>query len=217
MLLCKFCNTEKFQKLLSLRNHERGCKFNPNREVLGKPFRDGVPAWNAGLTKDTDARVNAQALSLKSNGKVKGVAATPEQELKRRQKIKEKSKNNGGLRLGSGRGKSGWYKGFYCRSSWELAFVIFHLDHSSNIAPCREVRYYTWKGRVRKYYPDFVLNGQVIEIKGYITDQWRQKHLENPDIVLMTRNELSGVIDYVINKYGRDFVVLYEEKLAESA
>jgi hypothetical protein len=27
----------------------------------------------------------------------------------------------GGLREGSGRGKKGWYKGFYCRSTWELA------------------------------------------------------------------------------------------------
>ena len=35
----------------------------------------------------------------------------------------------GGKRHGSGRGKKGWYKGYYCDSTWELAWVIYQLDH----------------------------------------------------------------------------------------
>lgn len=35
-----------------------------------------------------------------------------------------KARKLGGLRVGSGRGKKGWYKGIHCDSSWELAFVV---------------------------------------------------------------------------------------------
>lgn len=39
--------------------------------------------------------------------------------------------SSGGKREGSGRGKRGWYKGYYCDSSWELAWVIYNLDHGN--------------------------------------------------------------------------------------
>lgn len=217
MLLCKFCNSDKYQKILSLRNHERCCKGNTNRIPVGRPFKSGEEAWNKGLTKETDERVMNQSVSLKSNGNAKGVASTPEKEELRRSKIKEKSKNNGGMREGSGLGKSGWYNGFYCRSSWELAFVIYHLEHNNKILPCKETRYYTWNGKQHRYYPDFVLDGNIIEIKGYITEKWKQKHLENPDIILLTYKELTEVLSYVTDKYGKDFIILYQESLAESA
>ena len=31
----------------------------------------------------------------------------------------------------TGKGKKGWYKGFFCSSTYELAYVIFCLDHLS--------------------------------------------------------------------------------------
>lgn len=40
------------------------------------------------------------------------------------------SKSMGGYRKGSGVGKSGWYNGIYCDSSWELAYVIYHIDNN---------------------------------------------------------------------------------------
>ena len=36
----------------------------------------------------------------------------------------------GGIREGAGRSKSGWYKGYYCNSSYELAWVIYSLDNN---------------------------------------------------------------------------------------
>lgn len=49
-----------------------------------------------------------------------------------KQKISATAKVNklsGGYREGSGRGKKGIYKGYYCDSSWELAYVIYNLEH----------------------------------------------------------------------------------------
>jgi len=40
-----------------------------------------------------------------------------------------RNSGKGGKRIGSGRGKSGWYKGYWCDSSWELAYVIYNIDH----------------------------------------------------------------------------------------
>ena len=210
MLLCKYCNSDKYQKILSLRNHERCCKNNPSKINAGTPFRAGNVPWNKGLTKETDERVYKQAESLKLGGKTLGIGSTPEKEILPKKKIKEKAYNNGGIRAGSGRGKSGWYKGFYCRSSWELAFVIYHLDHNNEIYICNQVRHYEWNGKVRKYYPDFVLDGQVIEIKGYVTEQWEQKHFNNPDIMLITYKDLKDILLYVIKVYGKNFVDLYK-------
>ncbi len=36
----------------------------------------------------------------------------------------------GGYRSKGGRGKSGWYKGYWCDSSWELAWVIHAIDNN---------------------------------------------------------------------------------------
>lgn len=192
MFICKFCSKDH-KRLSDLSLHEKHCKLNPSRvqRTKGGSFKPGLAT---------------------------GKASTPEKEKLRISRIQEKAKrNNGGLREGSGRGKSGWYKGFYCRSSWELAFVIYHLDHNSNIQPCKEVRTYTFEGKIRKYYPDFLLNGSVIEIKGYLTEQWKQKHSENPDIVLKTFKDLEVELSYVKSKYGESYLDLYEEKLAELA
>ena len=41
----------------------------------------------------------------------------------------KKNPLSGGLRHGSGRGKKGWYKGYWCDSTWELAWVIYQLDN----------------------------------------------------------------------------------------
>lgn len=42
-------------------------------------------------------------------------------------------KNRGGYREGSGRSKSGYYKGFFCGSTYELVYYIYCKDHNINI------------------------------------------------------------------------------------
>ena len=45
-----------------------------------------------------------------------------------------------GYHPGAGFGKSGWYRGIWCDSSWQLAFVIYHLDHNLNIVRNKQRR-----------------------------------------------------------------------------
>lgn len=56
-LFCQFCNKQCHSRN-SLLNHERACKLNPNRvEWHLVHYNTSHPAWNKGLTADTDERV----------------------------------------------------------------------------------------------------------------------------------------------------------------
>ncbi len=118
--------------------------------------------------------------------------------------------NLGGYRKGSGYGKSGWYKGIYCDSSWELAFVIYHLDHNLYIERCKEHRKYIFKNEEHTYIPDFITNEGIIEIKGYKTIQWEAKEISNPDVKVLYENDIKFYLNYVIQKYGNDYIKLYD-------
>ena len=215
---CKFCQIQKFTKN-SLAQHEIRCPFNNNRLL----------SWNTGLTKLTDQRLAKLSIevsdrqtgkkrpehSLKLKGRKSsspGKSLNPIKELERRSKISKsaKARGLGGYIKGSGRGKKGWYKGIFCDSSWELAFVIYHLDHNIEIKRCEEIRYYEWENKQRKYIPDFVINNQIYEIKGYKTEQWNAKISSNPEINVLYENEIKPYIKYVVDKYGKDYINMYE-------
>ena len=125
-------------------------------------------------------------------------------------KHKYLSEHTGGYREGSGRGKQGWYKGIHCDSSWELAYLVYHLDHNLYIERCKEKRQYVWNNKQHTYYPDFITDDGIIEIKGYSTDQWKSKEEQNSDVKVLYKNEIKPYLDYVTNTYGTDFIKLYD-------
>lgn len=125
-------------------------------------------------------------------------------------KHKYLSEHTGGYREGSGRGKQGWYKGIHCDSSWELAYLVYHLDHNLYIERCKEKRQYVWNNKQHTYYPDFITDDGIIEIKGYSTDQWKSKEEQNHDVKVLYKNEIKPYLDYVTNTYGTDFIKLYD-------
>lgn len=120
----------------------------------------------------------------------------------------------GGLRQGSGTGKHGWYKGIYCDSSYELAYVIYNLDH--NIEFERNKKKYPYIGsdnKLHNYYPDFIEGGTLIEIKGYLTSDVFLKisAIDDFPIKLLTYVEMLPYIKYVQETYNcKDITTLYE-------
>ena len=144
-----------------------------------------------------------------------GHCLDPEQEKIRRSKISSSMKKNpkaGGYRKGSGIGSKGYYNNIYCDSTWELAFVVYHIEHELKIERCKEKRKYIFEEKERFYYPDFITDEGIIEIKGYSSKQWEAKYKYNQDVKVLYQNDMKKYLDYVISKYGEHFdKVLYQK------
>lgn len=159
-----------------------------------------------------------QQISKALIGKTSGKCKDPIKEIERRRKISETAKKFGrigGKRHGSGRGKQGWYKGYWCDSSWELAWVIYNLDHGIKFERYSGYFEYEFNGAKHKYYPDFIIeDGTIVEIKGAERlKQWKAKLEQFPQdksLQVIGKNEIQKYLDYVIEKYGKDFIRLYE-------
>lgn len=80
-------------------------------------------------------------------------------------------------------GKKGRYKGIWCDSSYELAWVIFHLDHLTEFKRCTDTFSYSFDGGTFSYIPDFKVHGFWVEIKGFETPSRQiQLHGKSDDI-----------------------------------
>lgn len=211
-LCCKFCHNE-YKNKNSLVQHEIRCALNPHKLHSNTPneflYTKGHSPWNKGLTKHTDERVRQYGLKASKTltGKSIGRASTQEGEMLRRQKIRRSMRNNpfsGGLRHGSGRGRKGWYKGFFCDSTYELVFVIYNLDHGAPFKRNTDFYEYTYNGRKHKYYPDFEMNdGSLIEVKGYKTDvtDIKLKSVTDKPIKILYKNDMLHMFEYVRTHY----------------
>lgn len=176
----------------------------------------GKPTWNAGKKMNETFRRN---VSIAMTGRKVSEET--------RKKLSNSLKNNprcagrrtGGYKEGSGIGKSGWYKGYYCQSSWELAFVISHLDNGIKIERNTKKFSYEFEGKKYNYIPDFIVRDIYIEIKGYKTKRFDAKQQYFPRELkysVLYKNDMKVYLDYVVGKYGKDFIKLYETEVYSS-
>lgn len=154
----------------------------------------GTP-WNKGLAKSDPRWVE---LSQRSKKNLHGACS---KEYLGSPAHLEASSRGGGYRPGCGKGKKGWYKGYWCDSTWELAWIIYHLDQGVPFERCREEFSYDWKGKKRKYHPDFTKDNVHYEIKGYYNDMSKAKNEQVPQVVMLFKNDMQVFIDYARNKY----------------
>ena len=120
----------------------------------------------------------------------------------------------GGYRPGSGKSKTGYYKGFYCGSSWELAFLIWHLDNNIPIKRCTSKFIYKWQNKNYFYYPDFEISDKIYEIKGKICEVDYVK-IASCNAILVHGSHIKYYIEYVSKKYNvakNKLWLLYDEK-----
>ena len=87
-----------------------------------------------------------------------------------------------------------------------------HLIEQYNlyIERCHDIRTYEYNGKTYKYIPDFITDDGIVEIKGYYSDKSKSKHMQHPDIKMIFSEDMKIYLDYVIEKYGRNFIKLYE-------
>jgi hypothetical protein len=97
---------------------------------------------------------------------------------------------SGGYREGSGRSKSGWYKGIHCGSTYELIFLVYHLERKIPIQRSTVTLEYGFEGKKRRYHPDFDVAGTLHEVKGFWTAQSQAKHEQHPEVIIVDKNEI---------------------------
>lgn len=156
---------------------------------------------------------------MKNSGGLTGRSKTDELEKIRKDKISKSMKrnpNSGGYRKGSGIGKSGKYNGIWCDSSWELAWVIFNIENGISFVRNTEKFGYLYKGIQYFYIPDFIVNGEYVEIKGRrnfngLSGKDKEKIIQfKKPLTVLYENDMKKYIEYVISVYGIDFIRLYE-------
>lgn len=120
------------------------------------------------------------------------------------------------------------YQDEYFDSSWELATWIWAKDLGKSIQREPICIDYIFEGVTHKYFPDFSIDNQLVEIKGDhffdtngkmicpwdaskndIYEIKHQKALEN-NVKFWGNDKIKEIIDYVDEKYTPDFLRLFE-------
>lgn len=173
MLNCKYCSKE-CKSANSLRNHERMCSLNPDKQTSAfVEYNKNTPPWNKGKT-------GMQVSPMKGKpGSFLGKIHTPES----KQKISEKlSINNKG-------GRAKWYMvaGQNVQGTWErdIANKFEQLNiRWLKLKTNKDTLKYEMNGKIRSYTPDFYLPDydMYVEVKGF----WWGDDKEKMKIVLQT-------------------------------
>lgn len=134
--------------------------------------------------------------------------------------INGKNCHSGGDRINSGRSKCGYYKGIYCGSTYELAFLVYCIDNNIKIERNFDYFTYDYDGKVHKYYPDFKINNRTyIEVKGIYSNLVEIKlNCVYAPIKLLLKDDLKVCFNHLVNKYGlhynkanNNFYLLYDK------
>lgn len=108
------------------------------------------------------------------------------------------------------------YEGITFDSSWELAFVIYNLEHNIKFERNKRKFVYVYEGKELNYLPDFIIDGKYIEIKGYSSKQWEAKFNQFPKeetLEVIDKHTIKPYINYVEQKYGKNYITLYENSI----
>lgn len=105
---------------------------------------------------------------------------------------------------GQGRSRSGYWKGFFCNSTYELVYYIYMSEHGYKIERNQKVYEYEWNGSKRLYYPDFIVNDKLVEIKGYWSPQVQAKidAVTDKELSVLYYKDLEPMMDWIDSKYN---------------
>lgn len=204
---CQFCK-KICKNQNSLRNHERLCRLNPNRQEIVSNFIEYNKKRKKTGIKGTNQYVKAKQLGLpkptisdetrkKLSENTKGRKYSEEQRLKHSyimKKTVEKYPDSYTKNNVVGRVKNIIYNGIKLKGNWEV-IVAKWLD-KNEIKWEHETKSfdYEWNG-IRKYYPDFYLPDfdLFIEVKGYQTERDLHKWESVKNLVVFKLDEIKKI------------------------
>lgn len=175
MINCKFCNKE-CKNANSLRNHERLCKQNSNRQYshfASEKFKNREDTRNQ-YQRARDAGLPDPIVSEETKKKISEHLKnrSPEWHKEHGKRVSEGVKKKvleGTWHTSLAKNMHYNYKGVDLHGRWELAFAKFLDSHCIIWERCKESFAYIFENIERRYTPDFYLpeTDEYVEIKGY--------------------------------------------------
>lgn len=213
---CKYCN-RYCKNNNSLRNHERLCKLNENRQILKSNLEEynkkrkelGIKGTNHYIKAKNEnkpipivSKETREKISLAAKGKVFSEERKKQHSEIMKEVVKKYPKSYSVNNV-SGRTKNIKYKEFILKGNWELNFAKY-LDINNikwtNIVKGIE---YEWNDSIHLYFPDFYLIDYdvFIEIKGFERerDYCKWKSLKN--LIIIRKKEIEEINKNIFNIY----------------
>ena len=203
---CKHCKKE-CKNPNSLRNHERLCKFNPDRQIVKSNFIK----YNE-IRKELGLAGTNQFVKAKQEGRTFNVSEETRKKLsesargknyteERRKKhsetmqrvVREKPESYSASNV-NGRSKKIFYSEVWLDSLWEYEFAKWCDDNNISWEKNKDSFEYDWNGK-RLYYPDFYLKelGYYVEVKGYERERDLAKWKVVPNLLVIRRKEIEEI------------------------
>ena len=216
---CQYCN-KYYNNENSLHQHEIRCKYNSNRLLNFdnfKNYRKTKGCWNKGLTKDVSISLQKASNTLKTNiakGIVipafKGKHHSNETKIKISKALLAADHSN---KDRFSHGHKGYFDNIFFMSTYELAYYIYMKDTGHQIERCKQRFKYEYNGKMHYYTPDFIVDGNIVEIKGYERDIDLVKYKSVENLIVLYKADLDIAIDYVKQKFCVvDLSVLYTNR-----
>jgi hypothetical protein len=204
---CRFC--EKVCKNdNSLRNHERLCHKNPDRQIIVSNFIEFNKKRKEQNIKGTNHFVKSKQLGLpiplmsdktkkKISDALKNRVWTEEQRKQHSEVMKIAVKKHPDSYTKNnvvGRVKNIDYNGIKLKGKWELIVAKWLDDNQIKWEHETKSFEYEWNG-IRNYYPDFYLPDFdfFIEVKGYVTDRDLSKWKNITNLKVFKLNEINKI------------------------
>ena len=204
--ICRYCG-RICKNDNSLRNHERLCKENPDRQILKSNFI----TWNEfrkgkKLQKPSNQYLKAKELGtdycisdetrqkLSTKGHLRKSSDETKQKLSKTMK-KVAAENKSYSENKSHLTKKSFVNGFRMDSDWEKIFAEYLISSDIKWVKSNKSFKYVFEGEEHSYYPDFYLSeyDRYIEIKGYETEKDLAKYKSVKDLIVLKQNDIKKI------------------------
>lgn len=205
MFICRFCNQER-KNSNSLRNHERLCKVNPERQLThfhNLEFQKNKDGMGNGVNHYTKAKRLGLEKPIVSEDTRKKLSdnllqRTPEWNAEngiRISKAINAKVEAGEWHTSLAKNMHFDYNGIDLHGSWEVKYAMYLDKHCIKWIRNKDSFCYFYDGKERRYTPDFYLvdSNEYIEIKGYETEKDRAKWSQFPvdkKLIILKANDL---------------------------